>query len=176
MQPSPYWRAQEYVVLDLETTGLSANWDAIVEIAARHIVGGQLAGPSFHRLVNPGRPIPYLASRVHGIRDQDVRTAPSLEEVLPELLAFIGSRIVVGHNIAFDLAFLRRAVRRLGLPWEPAGSICTVELSRKACPGGNHRLQEVARRLNLPPPTHRSLDDVETTARAFLNLAGQLWG
>ena len=98
----------DYVLYDLETTGISANYDEVIEISAVKVRGGKIID-EFSTLVNPGRTIPYGASAVNHIYDEMVSDAPEFEEVLPLFLAFIGNDILVGHNIAsFDMKFLYR--------------------------------------------------------------------
>ena len=175
----------EFVVFDLETTGLSPEKDAIVEIGALKVRGGQIYEQErFETLVRPlcadgsVRPIPWQAARVHGISDAMVRSAPALEQVLPEFLAFVGAAAVVAHNAAFDNGFMRAAARRHGLLWAPESEVCTVQLSRRAFPRErSHNLGAVAQRLGLdfaPGGRHRSFGDVQVTARAFVELSRRL--
>jgi len=96
-----------YVALDLETTGLDPQRDSILEIGAVKFRGDQVLD-TFASLVNPGRPIPLKITELTGITDAMVQDAPSLWSVLPRLASFVRDQPVVGHNIAFDLGFLRR--------------------------------------------------------------------
>ena len=165
----------EYVVFDLETTGLSPEKDAILEIGALYVQGNAvLDAPHFHSLVNPERSIPWYASRVHGIRDSHVRGAPTLAEILPQFLSFVGDRPVVAHNAGFDCGFMRAATKRYGLTWLPREEICTLQLSRRAFPKErSHKLDLLASRFGLAfedGERHRSLGDARVTAHAFLRL------
>lgn len=169
----------EYVVFDLETTGLSPEKDAIVEIGAMYVRAGEVVEtPHFHALVNPQREIPWYATRVHGIRNAHVQGAPTLGEVLPAFLDFVGDRPVVAHNAPFDGGFMRAAASRCGLHWSPRAEICTVQLSRRAFPRErSHNLDLLAQRFGLSweaGDRHRSLGDVRVTAHAFLRLQEQL--
>ena len=98
---------RSYVALDLETTGLAPDRDAITEIGA---VRFDLDGGSetFSTLVDPGQPIPYRIQRLTGIGDNDVAGAPQFAEIAADLKAFIGGDPVVGQNIRFDLGFLEK--------------------------------------------------------------------
>lgn len=175
----------EYVVFDLETTGLSPDKDAVVEIGALKIRGGQVCEHErFESLVRPQRPdgsvmpIPWRAAQVHGISDAVVARAPTMAEVLPQFLDFVGGAAVVAHNISFDGGFMRAAARRHGLLWRPAAELCTVQLSRRAFPRERaHNLDVLATRLNLEferGGRHRSFGDVQVTAQAFVRLTAML--
>lgn len=110
--------ALEVAVLDTETTGLDVRQDRIVQVGAVRMRGAELLpDPPFDRIVNPGRPIPPVASRVHGLTDADVAQHPPLPTLLPELLDWLGEAVVVGHSIHFDLAVLRHEARRHNLTW-----------------------------------------------------------
>lgn len=173
------------VVFDLETTGLSPERDAIVEIGALRVVDGQVVEEGrFESLVRPLNAagellrIPWHAQRVHGISDEMVRGAPHLADVLPQFLDFVGTSPVVAHNAGFDCGFMRAAARRHGLVWSPPQEHCTVQLSRRAFPGErSHKLDLVAQRLGLsfaPGGRHRSIGDVQVTAEAYVRLLERL--
>nr|WP_256487905.1 3'-5' exonuclease [Deinococcus sp. HSC-46F16] len=173
------------VVFDLETTGLSPERDAIVEIGAMRVRDGRvLDDERFETLVRPVSgeghllKIPWRAQQVHGISDAMVRGAPELRDVLPEFLDFVGDSAVVAHNIGFDGGFLRAATGRHGLRWAPPAEHCTMQLSRCAFPGErSHRLDLLAERLGLefaPGGRHRSLGDVRVTAEAYVRLLERL--
>ncbi len=95
----------KYVVVDLETTGISCEKDRIIEISAVKVVNG-IVVEEFSELVNPECRIPYYASRVNGITDEMVKDARTFDKVLPDFLRFIGESILVGHNIqSFDMKY-----------------------------------------------------------------------
>src|SRR3954470_7513434 len=99
-----------FVVIDLETTGGSANTCAITEVGAVKLRGGECLG-TFQTLVNPGSGIPPEITYMTGITEAMVTPAPRIEAVLPALLEFVGrDAVVVGHNVRFDLAFLQAAL------------------------------------------------------------------
>jgi len=105
--------AENYVVFDLETTGISPEEDSIIEISAIKVKGHEPVA-EFDTLINPGTHIPAGATNVNGITDDMVREAPGLREALPDFLTFIEGEILVGHNIqSFDLLFLYRAAEEL---------------------------------------------------------------
>ncbi|GGI73319.1 DNA polymerase III subunit epsilon [Deinococcus wulumuqiensis] len=169
------------MVFDLETTGFSPASAAIVEIGAVRIVGGRIdEALKFETLVRPTRPdgsvlsIPWQAQQVHGISDEMVRSAPTIEQALPGFLDFVGGSAVVAHNVGFDGSFMRAGAGRLGLSWAPERELCTMQLSRRAFPRERaHNLTILAERLGLefaPGGRHRSYGDVQVTAQAYLRL------
>lgn len=167
----------DYVVFDLETTGLSPERDAIVEIGAVVVRNGEIVEDEiFHSLVNPQRPIPYFATKVHGLKDMDVKHAPTIDLVLPEFLAFIKRKPLVAHNISFDVGFIQANAQKLGLEFPPRAQICTMQLSRRAYPRErSHKLDLLASRLDLTfTERHRSMGDVQVTAQAFIHLSRAL--
>jgi DNA polymerase-3 subunit epsilon len=166
------YQATEAVVFDLETTGLSAEKDAIVEVGAVVVRDGRVQeGESFHTLVHPGRSIPWYVTKVHGIRDGMVAGSPTIAEVLPAFLDFVGGRPLVAHNAGFDASFVIANAARLGLP-PPSRFVCTMRLSQEVFPRERrHNLGALCERLRLKPSDrHRALADAEMTARAFLLL------
>src|SRR5437868_6642802 len=121
----------EFVVFDVETTGLSAiDGDRIIEIAAMKIRGEKVID-KFYSLVNPQRLIPPGASRVNNITDDMVADAPSAIEVLPQMVSFISSSCVAGHNVRFDLGFLAYELALMGRKLnEGTPAIDTLKMSR----------------------------------------------
>ncbi len=105
-----------FVVVDLETTGGSAQDCAITEIGAVKVRGGERLG-EFQTLVNPGEPIPAFIAVLTGITDAMVAAAPRIATVLPAFLEFAGDAVLVAHNAGFDIGFLKAAARQTGPPW-----------------------------------------------------------
>jgi DNA polymerase-3 subunit epsilon len=155
-----------FCVLDLETTGTNREHDLITEIGAVKVRHGECLG-TFQTLVNPGRAIPPKISVLTGLTDALVSTAPRIEGVLGPFLEFIGDAVVVGHNVGFDLAFLRAAVERTGRsPFTPT-VVDTVALARRLVRDEvpDCRLGTLASRFRLDHrPSHRALDDALATA------------
>lgn len=155
-----------FCVIDLETTGGNRNDDQITEVGAVKVQGGQCLG-TFQTLVNPGRAIPPQITVLTGLSDAVVCAAPRIGAVLPSLVEFVGDAVIVGHNVGFDIGFLRAACERHGR--EPLGGtvIDTVALARRLVRDEvpDCRLGTLASRFRLDHrPSHRALDDALATA------------
>jgi DNA polymerase III subunit epsilon len=168
-----------FVVLDLETTGLSPDRDRITEIGAVKVRGGDVLG-ELRTFVHPGGPIPPAITAVTGITDAMVRDAPAVAAVLPTVLRFLGDAVFVAHNARFDLAFLRAAAASVGLPAPEPLVIDTARLARRllADEVRNLRLATIAAHLRTRTrPEHRALADARATVdvlHGLLERAGSL--
>lgn len=161
-----------FVVVDLETTGGSPAQDAITEIGALKLRGGELLG-RFETLVNPGVPIPPLITVLTGITEAMVLPAPSIEEVLPAWLEFAHDAVIVGHNIRFDCAFLDAALVAEGYSRMPNRRVDTVAIARRLVRDEipNLRLQTLARYFRTAAePVHRAYADAAATAEVLHSL------
>lgn len=152
-----------FVALDLETTGLEAERDVIIEIGCVKFRHGEIVA-EWSTLVNPGRPIPFQITQLTGISNQDVAQAPPLEEVAGPLRHFVGSAPLVAHNISFDLGFLRAAGIRL-----PGPAIDTFELASIVLPShSSYSLSSLAAHFGIVlEEAHRALDDARATGLLF---------
>lgn len=164
--------ARVYVTLDIETTGLNPERDAILEIGAVRFKGSQTF-ETFSSLVDPGRPIPYKIQQLTGITPADIQGAPPLNTVLDDLRRFVGDHPIIGHNINFDLSFLRKH----GLFQTNVG-VDTFELASILLPhASRYSLSALLKHLavELPPDgqSHRALDDAQATRHLFEALLDQ---
>ncbi len=161
---------EEFIVFDIETTGLSSKNDRITEIGAVKIKGNKIID-SFSSLINPEIDIPAKIIKLTGITDDMVKNKPTIETILPEFLKFIGNRPVVAHNAGFDTAFIRENMRKINDIFTNT-IVDTLNLSRALLPDlKRHRLDVVAKELNVPLPNHhRALGDAEATAGIFIRL------
>src|SRR5512142_16513 len=157
---------QSIVAIDIETTGLNDERDAIIEIGAVKFKGRRVED-EWSSLINPNRHIPEFISGLTGISDAEVRNAPRFREIAKELEAFVGDAPIVGHNIRFDLSFLQKA----GL-FSYNEVIDTYELASVLMPtASRYSLGALGKQLGiLLPATHRALDDARVTMAAFNRL------
>lgn len=166
-----------YVVFDCETTGLHPNdGDRMVSLAAVRIVGGRImTGESFNRIINPGRPIPADSTRFHGLTDAHVRGKPPIEVVLPQFKAFAEDAVLVAHNAAFDLKFLRMFEQGSGVRFDNP-VLDTMLLSTFLDPAAKgHSLDQLCRRYEIPfTDRHTALGDSLATAALLLRMIDAL--
>ena len=155
-----------FVVVDLETTGTVPGQSRIIEVAAAKYRGGECLG-TFSTLVNPGCGLPPFIVALTGITEALVVPAPTIGEVLPSLLEFIGGAVLVGHNLRFDTSFLDADLIARGRPRLANARVDTLTLARRLIRDEvpDCRLATLAARFRTTTaPTHRALDDVLATA------------
>lgn len=165
------------LVLDTETTGLDVARDRVISIGGLRLVGGRLyRATSFDRLVNPGIPIPPRSTAIHGITDPMVADAPPFAEVYAPLEDVIARTVVVGHQIAFDLAMLRQECARNGCSWVEPRTLDTLLLVASLVPGlAGASLDRVAGELGVSiHGRHTALGDSLVTAEVFASLLPRL--
>ena len=170
----PFLDEAEFVVFDLETTGLSAERNRICEIGAVRVKALEVVG-SFQSLVNPGVPLPEPIARLTGLREQELRRAPPVASVVRRFLGFAGDDLLVAHNARFDQRFLEHQLqllhgRRLSEP-----PLCTAALARRLLEGRLRRvgLASLAHFFGVgTQPCHRALPDAEATAEVLVRLIG----
>lgn len=162
---------RNYVVCDLETTGLNPMTDKIIEIGMVRVQQGEIAG-TYHTMVNPGMPLPLKIKRITGIDDSDLINAPTMAGVMNDVIDYIGDDAIVGHNIRFDLDFLAAA---RGIPLINP-HLDTVELARLVLPDApGYRLGSLCALLKIDTPgCHRALNDAEATAGLMVSLARKI--
>ena len=163
-----------YVVFDLETTGFSPVNNRIIEIGAVKVVEGRITD-RFSTFVNPDVPIPFDIEKLTGINDHMVLEAPMIEQVLPEFLEFCEGAVMVAHNAGFDMSFVQRNAKRMGISLHKT-VVDTVSLARVLLPQLNRfKLDTVAKALNISLDNHhRAVDDAACTAEIFLKFVEML--
>ncbi|KAF0127506.1 MAG: DNA polymerase III subunit epsilon [Xanthobacteraceae bacterium] len=167
--------ALDAVVLDTETTGLDPAKARIVQIGAVRLVNGQLVRQErFERLVDPGVPIPASATAIHHIDDAAVKGAPGFADAFDALEEFRGGRVVVGHNLGFDLAIFRRECRLAGRTYEPPASLDTRLLGQICFPSlAGFTLEILAERTGVTldrAGRHDAVGDAESAGAIFVAL------
>jgi DNA polymerase-3 subunit epsilon len=156
-----------YTAFDLETTGLDPKEDTIIALGAVHLLGSRvLRHEVFEALVDPGRPIPKTSTEVHGLTWEMLKGKPRLEEVLPAFRAFLEGSVLVAHNGAFDMAFLRK----VGIDQPPL--VDTLLLAHLLFPDlKDHRLERLAERFGVPVlGRHTALGDALMTAEVYARM------
>jgi len=164
----------EYVVFDIETTGLSPVRDSIFEIGAVLIKEGKELA-RFHTFADPGIPIPYAIKELTGVKDSDVQGAISQKEAVLAFLDFAGDRALVAHNAVFDVGFIYEKCLEYGIPYFPC-YIDTLALARGLLPKlKNHKLDTVALYFGLTSFRHHKADeDAAVTAHIWITLLEML--
>ncbi len=160
-----------FSLVDVETTGLNPHRDAICEIGIAKLRGGVIIS-QLSTLVNPQRPMPPEAEKVHHLSDEMLSKAPPLVEIFPLFLRFIEGTIIVGHNVGFDLSFLIPQAKNFGFDFSATPILDTLQLARKFMSNrlNGFSLEKIAEQLKIPSAQHhRALNDAETTAQ-FLNI------
>lgn len=166
----------DYVLFDLETTGISRNTDEVIEISAVKVRNGRVVD-EFSQLVNPGKSIPYAASMVNNITNQMVRNAPHFDRVLEYFVNFIENDTLVGHNIcSFDMPFIYRDCERYLGKTISNDYIDTLRLARKVFPDWKHRrLSDLAEYYGISTEgAHRALADCRMNQKIFEYLGKEL--
>ncbi len=164
----------EFVVFDIETTGLSAANDQIIEIGACRVKGGQVVD-RFSTFVNPMIPIPEDITGITGITDDMVKDAPIIDSALRDFIDFCKDAPLVAHNANFDVSFIKQAATRLGISYHPV-SVDTLELAKVLLPElKRHKLNLVCDFLGIElNGHHRAVNDAEATAQMFIKFLSDL--
>jgi DNA polymerase-3 subunit epsilon len=159
-----------FVVIDLETTGGSAVFDRVLEVAAIRVQNG-VVQDRLECLVEPGMPIPPFVTRITGINANLVRGKPAFDTLLPDLRRLMEGAVLVAHNVAFDGNFLASAFRRVNMPWD-GDRLCTLRLARRLIPGlHSYRLDSLCAFLGFSfVQRHRAGPDAEATLHVLQHL------
>ncbi|WP_100330947.1 PolC-type DNA polymerase III [Bacillus xiapuensis] len=166
-----YLPDETYVVFDVETTGLSAVYDTIIELAAVKIKDGEIID-RFESFANPHHPLSATTINLTGITDDLVQSAPEVEEVLQKFQAWTQDAVLVAHNASFDMGFLNAGYQRYQLGKADNPVIDTLELARLLYPTmKNHRLNTLAKKFDVElTQHHRAIYDAEATGYLLLKM------
>ncbi|MCW3846807.1 DNA polymerase III subunit epsilon [Sphingomonas sp. LB-2] len=165
------------IVFDTETTGLSfSGGDRLVEIGCVELVNRVMTGRTFHAYLNPERPMPVEAFRIHGLSDVFLSDKPLFHERVEDLLDFIGDSPMVAHNANFDFGFINGELGRCGRPIVSLDRMVdTLVIARTRHPGAKHTLDALCSRygIDLSARTlHGALLDAQLLAQVYVELTG----
>lgn len=165
-------RLNRYVVVDLETTGLGAKLDRIIEIGAVRVEEGKVV-ETYACLVNPGMPVPERVQLLTGITTEMVRSGKEMDEAVQGLLDFMGNDVMVGHNVNFDYSFLKQWAVNHKIPLEIRGTD-TLKMARAILPPEQpKKLESLCALFDIPRDNaHRALDDAVETYLVYEKLCG----
>ena len=161
-------KSDDYVVLDIETTGLSKYYHKITEIAAVRVVEGKVV-EEFQSLVNPETHIPSFITKLTGISDKMVKDAPVIDDVMPKFVEFLGESIVVGHNATFDYGFLTENANAVLGKHLMNDRLCTMKLASRCLPQlSRRRLKDLCAYFEVEnSQAHRAMADTKATVEVF---------
>ncbi|MBD5523454.1 MAG: 3'-5' exonuclease [Lachnospiraceae bacterium] len=158
-----------YVCIDLETTGLNPKTDKIIEIGAIRVENHVII-EEWETFVNPDRQLDERIIELTGIRDEQLISAPMIDQVLPKLLEVIGDRVLLGHSVTFDYSFIKRAAVGQKLSFERNG-IDTLKIARKYLPNLESRsLGYLCEYFGINHSAHRALCDARATVELYRKL------
>ncbi len=164
---------KEYIVVDLETTGLAPKTDRILEVGAWKVENGGFV-QKFHRMVDPGMKIPERITQLTGITDSMVQGQPMIDTVIREFIEFAGELPLLGHNLMFDYAFLKHAAVNQKITFERMG-MDTLKISRKVLAElPSRKLGELCSYYHIPQQrAHRADEDAYVTAILYEKMKEQ---
>ncbi len=163
----------DYVCVDIETTGMRAKWDRIIEIGAVKVRDGEVVG-TFSELINPGINISHFITSLTGISDDMVKRRPGIEETLPKFIDFAGDDYLLGHNVMFDYGFLKQNAINMNICFEKSG-MDTLKIARKTLPELESRaLDYLCKFYGIADENHhRAFNDAEVTSKLYNILINQ---
>lgn len=155
-----------FVAIDVETTGLSPFANELIEVSAIKYEGNKKID-TFSTLIRPKVPIPYYITKITGITNDMVKNAPEVEQVMPELIHFVGDSAIVAHNANFDYKFIQNYSNN---SFTKNKVIDTVPIGRRLYPElPNHKLGTIARHIGITENGfHRAEFDCECCAKIYM--------
>jgi DNA polymerase-3 subunit epsilon len=169
------WRDLRLAVVDVETTGLEAAKERVIEVGIVTFERGAVV-ERYQQLINPGKPIPQEIVDLTGIKDEDVADAPPFDAVAAAVHERLSAGVVVAYNLPFDKGFIEAELVRAGLSWPEVHELDPLVFVRQLHRDqGSKKLGDTAARLGIPlDNAHRAADDAEVAGRVLLALAGNL--
>lgn len=169
----------EFVIVDVETTGVTPQLNEIIEIGAIRVnysEGKFHLGDTFHTLIRPYHEIPHNIQNLTQINHEMVKDAPRFEEVADSFLKFLGAGVFVAHNVHFDVKMLNNSLERVSFPKIENEILDTQKIVAMAYPTlDSHKLGSIAKYLKLDTgSSHRALDDAKVTAQVFIKVMENL--
>ena len=162
------------VVLDTETTGLRpSEGHRVIEIAAIEIIDYLPTGKTYQQYINPQRDVPETSFKVHGLSYEFLKDKPLFENIVKELLEFVGEDPIIAHNVDFDIGFLNYELNACGLESLKNEKIDTVSIAREKFPGQSVSLDALCKRFaidNTQREKHSATIDTELLARVYIEL------
>ena len=157
---------QDYICIDLETTGLNPKKDRIIEIGAVKVRKGQIVD-TFQQLIDPKQELEERVELLTGISKKELEGKPTIQEILPQLLKFLEEDVLLGHRVLFDYSFLKRAFTNEKIPFERKG-MDTLKLARKYITDcESKKLESLCIHYKIPHHAHRALDDAMATVQLY---------
>lgn len=168
----PHLNKHTFICLDCETTGLDVKKDRIVEIAAIKFTFDDILG-EYESLIDPQISIPDDAIKIHHISQEMVHGKPTIDKVLPEVIAFIENHPIIGHSISFDIDMIRESADRLGISHSLQKPLFfdTLRLARLYAQSPTNSLEMLRRHFNIEAEgAHRAMGDVMVNIQVFKHL------
>lgn len=165
---------QDYVVMDIETTGLNPKTDKIIELGAAKVRNGEVVD-TFSQYINPGRSLPSRIVELTGICDADLQDAPYIEEVMDAFMTFVSDDILLGHNLIFDYSFVKKAAVNQKKVFDKKG-IDTLRIARRFLTElESRRLGFLCEHYQIELSAHRALNDALATHELYQKLGEQFF-
>ena len=163
-------KLSDYTIIDLETTGLDTRFDEIIELGAIKIRAGKIVD-KFQQLIKPLNPIDDFITELTGINNEMLADAPAIDEILPAYISFIGSDVVIGHNVNFDINFIYDELLRINSKIFDNNYIDTLRMARRVLKDlSHHRLSDLKSHYKIESAAHRSIDDCISTFEIYNSL------
>lgn len=161
---------QNFICIDLETTGLNPKRDRIIEIGAVKVRNGQIV-ETFQQLIDPRQQLEERVEILTGISSKELEGNPTIQEVLPMLKEFLGEDVLLGHRVLFDYSFLKRTFTNEKIPFERKG-IDTLKLARQFVTDcESKKLESLCKHYGIKHQAHRALGDAAATVELYQKLA-----